>query len=123
MCQYVECHLHILILLLLLLMPLVECWCMHMPHRSGRPSGVDHTNGGERRTNSNSIVSHATLILKHHASMLTIHITCTLVATGVILRSLDCIMNGQSGASLYSMPHMINRFNNDLLNDTITLTC
>ena len=62
MCQYVECHLLILILLLLL-MPLVECWCMHMPHRPGRPSGVDHTNGGERRMNSNSIVSHATLIL------------------------------------------------------------
>ena len=29
MCQYVECHL--LLLLLLLMMPLVECWCMHMP--------------------------------------------------------------------------------------------
>ena len=37
--------------------------CMHMPHRPGRPSGVDHTNGGERRMNSNSIVSHATLVL------------------------------------------------------------
>ena len=30
---------------------------------SGRSSGVDHTNGGERRMDSNFIVSHATLIL------------------------------------------------------------
>ena len=58
MCQYAECDL----LILLLLMPLVECWCMHMPHCLGRPNGVDHTNGREKRMNSNSIVSHATLI-------------------------------------------------------------
>ena len=35
------------------------CIC-HIP---GRPSGVDHTIGRERRMNSNSILSHATLIL------------------------------------------------------------
>jgi hypothetical protein len=48
MCQYVNCHLFILILillLLLLLMPLVECWCMHMPHRTRKVkwSGPHHT--------------------------------------------------------------------------------
>ena len=52
MCQYMKCHLLILHLHLLLL----------MPHRLGSPSGVDHTNGGEGTMNSNSIVSHATLI-------------------------------------------------------------
>ena len=61
-CQYVECHL-LGLLVVLVLMSLVECWCTHMAHRPGRPNGVDHTNGGERRMNSNSIVSHPTLIL------------------------------------------------------------
>ena len=32
-----------------------------MPHRLGWSSGVDYTDGDERRMNSNSIVSHATL--------------------------------------------------------------
>ena len=53
---YVECQ-------LLILMSLVECWCMDLPHRPGRPSGVDHTNGGGEENEFNSIVSHATLIL------------------------------------------------------------
>ena len=39
---------------------------MHMAHRPGRPIGVDHANKGERRMNSNLIVSHATLILQYH---------------------------------------------------------
>ena len=62
MCQYVKCHLRILLLLLLLHLSLVECRCMHMPHH---PSGVDHTNGSERRINLYSTVSHATLILHY----------------------------------------------------------
>ena len=65
MSQYVECHLLILILIL----SLVECWCIHMPHCLGRPSGVDYTNGGDKRMISNSLVSHATLVLWYHASM------------------------------------------------------
>ena len=72
MCQYVECH-----LLLLHLMPLVECWCMHMPHYLGRPSGVDHTNRGERKMNSDYVVSHAALNPQCHASMLTLQNSVT----------------------------------------------
>ena len=53
-------------------MPRRICWCMDMPHRMGWPSGLDHTNGGEMRMNSNSKVSHATLTLWYHSSMLTL---------------------------------------------------
>ena len=37
-----------------------------------------------------SIMSHATLIFFYHISMLTLHITCTLIVTSMILWSLEC---------------------------------
>ena len=49
--HHVECHL-LLLLLLLTLLPLVEYWCMPLPHCPGKSSGVDHTNGGERENES-----------------------------------------------------------------------
>ena len=93
MCQYVECHLRSL-LLLPLLMPLVECWCMRMPHCPERPSGVDthHTIKIFHFVVFHSVTCYAnSRVSRIHVNTTKLrNITCTLVATSVILWSLEC---------------------------------
>ena len=90
MCQYVECH-----LLLLLLMPLVECWCMHMPHRMewAQWSGPHHTTTMLHFVLFHSITCYTNSpISRTHVDATKLYnITCALVATGVILQRLKCM--------------------------------
>ena len=77
----------ILLLIVILLLLL-------MPHRLGRPSGVDHTTPLKCCTLCYSIVSHgytSFIVSRIYVNTTKLpNITCTLVATGVILRSLEC---------------------------------
>ena len=85
-------------------MPLVECWCMHMSHRPGRAGGVDHTTPiimlhfvlfHNVTCDTNSIVS-----CTHVNTTKLCNVTCTLVAIGVILRSLECVTTHSCEAKL-----------------------
>ena len=90
MCQYVEC------LLLLLLMPLVECWCIHMPHRPRRPSGSGpyHTIQMLHFVLFHNVTRYTNSI--DHASMSTLQNSITSSALwlpqSVILWRLECII-------------------------------
>ena len=93
MFQYVQCHLLILIILLLF-MPLVECWCMAYATLPGKVkwSAPHHTIKMMYFVLFLSVTCYNSSMLSciHVNTTKLYNITCTLVATGVILWSLKC---------------------------------
>ena len=59
MCQHVKCHLLILVLHHLLpLMPLVDCWCVCLPHRPGKAKSSGPHQRTRWRENEFKLSSH-----------------------------------------------------------------
>jgi hypothetical protein len=95
MCQYVDSVSSCSCLVLLFLMLLVECWCMLC--YITREGQVEWTTPHHTIIMLHFVLFHRvtcytnSLVSRIHVNTTKLHnITCTLVATGVILRSLEC---------------------------------
>ena len=89
MSHYVECQ---LLILLLLLLPLVECWCMPTSPGKAKWSGPHQRRWEENEFKSHSVTcyTNSTLSLINVNTTKPCNITCTFVATSVIIRSIEC---------------------------------
>ena len=79
----------------LLPMPLVKCWCMHIPTSPGKAkwSGPHQREWEENIFKLHSVTSYInSIVSRFHVNTTKLcNLMCTLVGTGVILRSLECI--------------------------------
>jgi hypothetical protein len=75
-------------------MPLVECWCMHIPHRLGKAkwSGPHHNIKILHFVSFHSVTCYTdSMVSRIHVNPTKLrNIMCTLIATGVIIRNLEC---------------------------------